>query len=165
MKKQHRTGNKRGVDFGKKKIRIVDPSALAVSAVVAGVLVVLATVSHAYGFDGKWYGDLLTSAACVVGFFALLNIGYVLMEGITVQYGSVFLGVDENKKPISFAYGHLRSISLIGADGSFADTNVKLWKKATIRFELKNGTACEYAARVLTRRKYRSILAYFEIQE
>ena len=165
MKKQRRTGNKKGVDFGKKKLRIIDPSALIISCVTAGALIALATVSHAYGFDDRWYGDLLTSAICVVGFFALINIGYVLMEGITVQYGSVFLGVDENKKPISFSFGQLLNVSLLDAEGEPVDAEATRWKKATLRFDLKNGTACEYSVRFLTRRKYKAILDYFEIQE
>lgn len=161
MKKRKNVPQKKGIDYGKKKFRIVDPAALTISVLTAAILGTLAALSHAYGFNQTWYGDLITAAVCVIGFFALLNIGYVLMEGITVEYGSVFVGVDENRKPISFSAKELVGISLWNERGESLSMDASRWWRVSIRFELQDGSACEYDAHLLTRRQLQAIRTYF----
>ncbi len=161
MKKRTIRPQKRGIDYGKNKFRIVDPAALLISLILAAFLGALAALSHAYGFDRTWYGDLITAAICVVGFFALLNVGYVLMEGITVEYGSVFVGVDENRKPISFLAKDLTAISLWNENGEALPMDATRWWRVSIRFELQDGNACEFDAHLLTRRQLNAMRTYF----
>ena len=165
MKKQKTSGHspgKKGVDYGKKRFRIADPAALIISGFVAALAASLAVLSNQTGFDQAWYGDLLTTVVCVVGFFGLLNIGYVLIYGITVENGIAFLGVDENKQAIAFSVGDLAEISLQDVQGNALPAGQRCWGNAVIRFVLTDGTERKYRAHLLTNKTYRSILNYFE---
>ena len=164
MKKNSRKPQprKKGVTHGKQRFRIVDPAALIISLFVAAVMASLAVLFNRSGFDATWYGDLLTTAVCIIGFFALLNIGYVLMEGITVENGVAFLGVDSEKQPIGFAVGELAEITLRDADGNSLPDDRKHWSHAVICFVLQDGSEREYRAHWLTKNQYQSIRAYFE---
>lgn len=164
MKKKNASGRsagKKGVDYGKKRFRIADPVALVISGIVVALAATLAALSNQTGFDRAWYGDVLTTAVCVIGFFALLNIGYVLIDGITVENGIVFLGVDENRQAIAFSVGELAEIGLRDADGNELPPERHFWGNAVICFALTDGTVREYRAHLLTGKTYRSILNYF----
>lgn len=164
MKKQKASGHspgKKGVDYGKKRFRIADPASLVISGIVVALAASLAALSNQAGFDRVWYGDVLTTAVCVVGFFALLNIGYVLIDGITVENGIVFLGVDENRQAIAFSVDELSEIGLRDAEGNELPPDRRFWGNADICFTLNDGTERKYRAHLLTGKKYRSILNYF----
>lgn len=165
MKREKTSGRspgKKGVDYGKKRFRIADPAALVISGIVAALAATLAVLFNQTGFDRAWYGDVLTTVVCVVGFFSVLNIGYVLIDGITVENGIVFLGVDENKQAIAFSVGELAEISLQDAQGNALPPGQRCWGNAVIRFVLTDGTERIYRAHLLTGKTYHSILDYFE---
>ena len=153
---------KKGVHYGKKRFRIPDPYAPVLSVVVAVLTGALAVLSNAKGFDKVWYGDILTTVDCVIGFFALLNIGYIFMEGICVENGVAFLGTDSEKKPIGFAFSELADIALYNEEGEELPADASHWVRAEIRFTLKNGATRSYTAHYLTQKKYRMICSYFE---
>ena len=166
MKKQKkRPANvpaKKGITYGKKRFRIIDPVALTISVVLVAITATLAVISNQTGFDKVWYGDLLTTADCIICFFALLNIGYVLLAGICVENGIAFLGTDKEKQPILFEVAQLSGITLLDEDGDPLPEDSRRWTNATIRFTLQDGSTREYTALLLTQAKYRSILTYFE---
>ena len=98
----------------------------------------------------------------VIGFFALLNIGYVMLAGITVENGVAFLGTDKEKQPIVFEVSQLSGITLLDDDGDRLPEDSRRWTNVTICFTLRDGSTREYSALLLTRAKYRAILTYFE---
>lgn len=153
---------KKGIHYGKMRFRIPDPYALAFSIAVAVLTGGLAILSNAKGFDKVWYGDILTTAVCIIGFFALLNIGYIFMEGICVENGVAFLGTDADKKPIGFSHSELAAIALYSKDGEELLPDAHHWTGVEIRFTLKNGATRSYTAHYLTQKKYKMICSYFE---
>ncbi len=128
--------------------------ALIITIAVALITGTLAGLSNHFGFDKTWYGDILTTADCIFCFFALLNLGYVLMEGITVENGEVFLGIDADKQPIRFHVSRLASVELCEAEEG---------RGAVLRFFLTDGSTKEYRGARVTPRVLARVRAYFEI--
>lgn len=154
---------KKGVTYGKKKIRIVNVSALLITLIVALITGALAVVSNVTGFDRSWYGDILTTAVCIVCFFALLNLGYVLVEGITVENGNVFLGTDREKKPITFHVRDLLEIRLCDAELTPIPEEETKNGGAVLRFVLKDGSYRDYTSARISAGVFRKVRNYFEI--
>ena len=154
---------KKGVTHGKKKIRILDPVSAMISLSVAAIAAVLAGLSNAFGFDKTWYGDILTTAVSVIGFFGLVNLFYLFMDGITVENGECFLGLDSEKKPIRFAVEELHTIRLLNEEGEETEMLSHSLRHVTIQFILRSGKVLSYPANRLSLRTYRAILAYFKL--
>ena len=153
---------KKGVTYGKMKIRIFDPVSAMISLSVAVIAVALAGLSNALEFDRTWYGDILTTAVSVVGFLGLVNLFYLFMDGITVENGECFLGLDAEKNPIRFAVEELHAIRLLSEEGEELVAPTHSLSHVTLQFILRNGKALTYRANRLSPRTYRAILAYFK---
>lgn len=162
MKKETRK-EKKGVTYGKKRLRILNVPALVITLTVILITGALAVVCNVTGFDRSWYGDIVTTAVCIVCFFALLNLGYVLVEGITVENGIVFLGTDREKKPISFHVRDLVEIRLCDDELTPIPEEKTGNGGTTLRFVLNDGSHRDYTSARITNGVFRKVRKYFEI--
>ncbi len=154
---------KKGITQGKKKIRILNVPALIITLLVAIVTGAIAVVCNITGFDRAWYGDIVTTAVCIICFFALLNIGYVLTEGITIENGVVFLGTDREKKPITFHVKELETVRFYDIDLTPIPENEWYRGAPVLRFFLKDGSHRDYITAHISARIFREVIDYFEI--
>lgn len=149
-------------ETGKRRLRIVDPFAALLWSGVLLVTVALAVLSAQTGFNGRWYGDVLTMLDWIVGILALINLLATLSAGIRMTDGIADIGRDADGKRNSFEAVLLRDVTVADSAGETLSADMRRWRNASLRFHLKDGTVRQTKpASVLTARQLRAVKRFF----
>lgn len=153
-------------ESGRRRLRLVDPFAMALWSVIFLAAAVLAFISALRGFSEHWYGDVLTLLDWIIGILALINLFAALSVGIRVSDGVADLGRDAKGNRTTFDVTLLRKITVVGQDGRTLPGDVRRWRNASLKFLLTDGTArLSRPAAVLTARQLRAAKRFFGLTD
>lgn len=100
---------------GNRKLRLVDPFALALWSVIFLVTGTLAVVFAVNNFSAHWYGDVLSVLDWIIGILALINLFATLAVGVRATDGVADLGRDGGGERSTFAVSLLQGITVVDA--------------------------------------------------
>lgn len=153
-------------ETGKRRLRLVDPFAMALWSGIFLVTAVLAVISAVRGFSEHWYGDVLTLLDWIIGILALINLFAALSVGVRVTDGVADLGRDAKGNRSTFEAALLRGITVVGQDGRTLPEDAQRWRNASLKFQLTDGTArLSRPAAVLTARQLRAAKRFFGLTD
>lgn len=153
-------------ETGKRRLRIVDPFAMALWCGILLVTVVLAVISAQTGFNAHWYGDVLTMLDWICGILALINIFAALSVGVRVTDGVADLGRKAGGERNSFEAALLRDVTVIDSTGAALPADARRWHNASLKFHLTDGSTRQMRpASVLTARQLRAVKRFFGLTD
>lgn len=149
-----------------RRLRLVDPFAMALSCVVLAATVALAILSSQTGFYEHWYGDVLTMLDWIVGILALVNLFATASVGIRVTNGKADLGRRSDGERHAFDTSLLRCITVADQAGNALPLNRRFWRNACLKFHLTDGTTlCSRPAAILTERQLSAAVRFFGLSD